>query len=136
MHCSESDQEIKKFKMAPATFYNHLISQSRANYHCSYANEMVSDMIKAGCFEEAVKCNTKIQSKAFDRVDNQVLATVLETAGFKPESCRWISMMYHNPQAVVQVNGRHSGAFTIGPAGLLSISSSVCPRVGAPPPQA
>ena len=53
------------------------------------------------------------QSKAFDRVDHRFLATVLETAGFKPEFCRWISMMYHNPQAVVQVNGRRSRVFAI-----------------------
>ena len=53
------------------------------------------------------------QSKAFDRVDHRFLATVLETAGFKPEFGRWISMMYHNPQAVVQVNVRRSGAFAI-----------------------
>ena len=50
------------------------------------------------------------QSKAFDRVDHRFLATVLETAGFEPEFRRWINMMYHNPQAVVQVNGRRSGA--------------------------
>ena len=50
------------------------------------------------------------QSKAFDRGDHQFLATVLETARFQPEFRRWISMMYHNPQAVVQVNGRRSGA--------------------------
>ena len=53
------------------------------------------------------------QSKAFDWVDYQFLATFLETAGFEPEFCRWISKMYHNPQAVVQVNGRRSGAFVI-----------------------
>ena len=53
------------------------------------------------------------QSKAFDRVDHRFLATVLETAGFQPEFRRWISMMYHNPQAVVQVNGRRSRAFAI-----------------------
>ena len=53
------------------------------------------------------------QSKAFDRGDHQFLATVLETAGFEPEFRRWISMMYHNPQAVVQVNGRRSGVFAI-----------------------
>ena len=53
------------------------------------------------------------QSKAFDRVDHRFLATVLETAGFEPEFRRWISMMYHNPQTVVQVNGRCSEAFTI-----------------------
>ena len=44
------------------------------------------------------------QSKAFDSVEHRFLATVLETAGFEPEFCRWISMMYHNPQAVLQVN--------------------------------
>ena len=53
------------------------------------------------------------QSKAFDRVDHWFLATVLETARFQPEFRRWISMMYHNPQAVVQVNGRCSRVFAI-----------------------
>ena len=53
------------------------------------------------------------QSKAFDRVDHRFLATVLETAGFKPEFRRWISMMYHNPQAVVKVNGRRSRVFAV-----------------------
>ena len=53
------------------------------------------------------------QSKAFDRVDRRFLASVLETAGFKPEFRRWISMMYHNPQAVVQVNGKRSGVIAI-----------------------
>ena len=46
------------------------------------------------------------QSKTFDRVDHRFLAVVLETAGFKPEFRKWISMLYHNPQAVAQVNGR------------------------------
>ena len=50
------------------------------------------------------------QSKAFDRVDHWFLATVLETAEFHPEFCRWISMMYHNHQAVVHVKGRLSRA--------------------------
>ena len=53
------------------------------------------------------------QSKAFDRVDHRFLATVLETAGFKLEFRRGISMMYHNPQAVVLVNGRRSRVFAI-----------------------
>ena len=53
------------------------------------------------------------ESKAFDRVDHRFLATVLDTAGFKPEFCRWISMMYHHPQAVVQVNGRGSRVFAV-----------------------
>ena len=53
------------------------------------------------------------QSKASDRVDHRFLVTVLETARFKPEFRRWISMMYHNPQAVVQVNGRRSRVFAI-----------------------
>ena len=43
------------------------------------------------------------QSKAFDSVDHRFLASILETAGFKPEFRKWISMMYYNPQAVVQV---------------------------------
>ena len=53
------------------------------------------------------------QSKAFDRVDHQFLAFVLETAGFQTEFRRWISMMYHNPQTVVQVNGKRSRLFAI-----------------------
>ena len=53
------------------------------------------------------------QSKAFDRIDYRFLATVLETAGFKPEFRRWINMMYHNPQAVVKGNGKRPGAFAI-----------------------
>ena len=53
------------------------------------------------------------QSKAFDRVDHRFLATVLETAGFEPVFRRWISMMYHNPQEVVEANRRLSGAFAI-----------------------
>ena len=58
---------------------------------------------------EGIKDGTKAalinldQSKALDRVD-QFLASVLETAGFKLEFRRWISMMYHHPQTVVQVN--------------------------------
>ena len=68
---------------------------------------------------EGIKDDTKAalinldQSKAFDRVDHRFLEAVLETAGFKPEFCKWISILYHNPQAVVQVNGRCSGAFAI-----------------------
>ena len=53
------------------------------------------------------------QSKAFDRVDYRFLAAVLEAAGFKPEFCKWISMLYRNPQAVVQVSRRCSGGFAI-----------------------
>ena len=53
------------------------------------------------------------QSKAFDRVDHRLLTTVLETVGFQPEFRKWISMMYHNPQVVVQVNGKRSEAFVI-----------------------
>ena len=53
------------------------------------------------------------QSKAFDNVDHRLLATVLETAGFQPDFRRWISIMYHNPQAVLQVNGRRSTALAI-----------------------
>ena len=75
------------------------------------------------------------QSKVFDRIDYRILATVLETAGFQPEFHRWICMMYHNPQAEVQLNGRRSRAFAIE-RGLPSISSSLCLHVGAPALQA
>ena len=53
------------------------------------------------------------QSKAFNWVDHRFLAVVLETTGFKLEFRRWINMLYHNPRAVVQVNGKHSGSFLI-----------------------
>ena len=53
------------------------------------------------------------QFNAFDRVDHRFLASVLETAEFQPEFRRWFGMMYHNPQAVVQVNGRRSRVFAI-----------------------
>ena len=49
----------------------------------------------------------------FDRVDHRFLATILEAAGFKPDFRRWISMMCHKPQAVVQVNGRRSRVLAI-----------------------
>ena len=68
----------------------------------------VLEEIKDGT--EAVLINLD-KSKAFDGVDHRYLASVLETAGFKPEFCRWINMMYYNPHAVVQVNGRRSRAF-------------------------
>ena len=61
---------------------------------------------------EAVLINLD-QSKAFHRVDHRFLASVFENVGFKPEFSRWISIMYHNPQAVVQVNGRRSRVFAI-----------------------
>ena len=51
------------------------------------------------------------QPKAFDRVDHQFMASVLEIARFKFR--RWISMMYHNPRVVVQVNRKRLRAFAI-----------------------
>ena len=53
------------------------------------------------------------QSKTFDWIEHRYLASVWETARFQPEFCRWISMMYHNSQAVMQVNGKRSRAFAI-----------------------
>ena len=41
------------------------------------------------------------QSKAFDRVNHWFLVTVLETAEFQPDFHKWISLLYHNPQAVM-----------------------------------
>ena len=46
-------------------------------------------------------------------MDHRFLAAVLETTRFEPEFRKWISMLYRNPQAVVQVNGRCSEAFAI-----------------------
>ena len=53
------------------------------------------------------------QSKAFDRVNHRFLMTVLETNEFQLEFHKWISMIYHNPQAVVQVNGKLSDALAL-----------------------
>ena len=53
------------------------------------------------------------QSKAYDMVDHRFLATVLETTGFKPDFHKWISMLYHNPQVVVQVNRERLEAFAL-----------------------
>ena len=53
------------------------------------------------------------QFKAFNRFDYRFLMTVLETAGFELEFCKWISIMYYNSQVVVQVNGKRSDAFAI-----------------------
>ena len=86
---------------------------------------------------EGIKDGTKAalvsldQSKAFDKVDHRFLASVLETAGFKREFRRWISMMYHKPRVVVQVNGersRSSGWY----GRIAPISSSQCHNFGAP----
>ena len=76
------------------------------------------------------------QSKAFDRVDHRFLATVLETAGFKQEFRRWISMMYHNPQAGLGERKAFEGVRdrAFGPAGLPAVSSSLCPSFGAHAP--
>ena len=79
------------------------------------------------------------QSKAFDRVDHRFLASVLETAGFKPEFRRWISHDVPQPSGSgagerKAFGGGHDRA--IGRAGLPPVSSSLCPRVGAPPAQA
>ena len=85
---------------------------------------------------EGIKDGTKAalisldQSKAFDRVDHQFLAIVLETAGFNPEFRRWISMMYHSGAGERKAfEGFCDRVF--GPAGLPPVSSSLCPRFGA-----
>ena len=59
---------------------------------------------------EGLKDDTKAalinldQSKALDSVEHRFLATVSESAGFESEFRKWICMLYHNLQAVVQVN--------------------------------
>ena len=67
--------------------------------------------------------------QSFDRVDHWFLVTVLETARFKPEFRKWISIMYHNLQAVVQFNRKCSEAFAIEGSvwqGSLSLLWSPC----------
>ena len=79
------------------------------------------------------------QSKAFDRVDHRFLATVLETAECEPEFHKWISMLYHNPQAVVQGEWKAFEGLcdrAVGSARLSLVSSSLCPRFEAPAPEA
>ena len=80
----------------------HLPFQQNELFHLPY---MAVAEISPGKNRPTIKDDTESalisldQSKAFDRVDHRFLASVLETAGFKPEFRRWISMMYHNPQA-------------------------------------
>ena len=77
----------------------------------------------------------QVQSKAFDRVDHWFLVTVLETTRFQTEFCRWISILYHSPQAVVQVNGKPLEPFMIKWSVWQSCSlspSSLSPRLGVP----
>ena len=64
--------------------------------------------ILVGIEDEAALINLD-QSKAFDRVDHQFMAAVLETVRFDPEFREWISILYYN----LQVNGKHSKAFVI-----------------------
>lgn len=42
-----------------------------------------------------------------------VLVAVLQAAGFKPNFCRCISLLYHSPNAVMQVNGKWSHTFVL-----------------------
>ena len=52
------------------------------------------------------------QSKAFVRVDHRS-GVCFGDCRIQTGVRRWISMMYHNPQAVVQVNGRRSEVFAV-----------------------
>ena len=68
------------------------------------------------------------QPKAFDRVDHRFLASVLETAGFKPEFRRWISMMIPQPSGSGAGERKAFGGDrdrAIGLAGLPPVSSSL-----------
>ena len=100
-----------------------------------YVVREVIEGIKDGT--EAVLINLD-HSKAFDSVGHQFLSTVLETAGFKPEFHRWISMIYRNPRAVMQVNEKRLGVLAVersvrrvASCLLLSMSSlwSLCSKV-------
>ena len=53
------------------------------------------------------------QSKAFDRVNHRFLFRVLGAAGFQPDLCKWIGLLYERPKTVVQINGKRSRPFKI-----------------------
>ena len=74
------------------------------------------------------------QSKAFDRVDHRFLATVLETAGFKPDQ----HVVTHHPGGGAGEQGAFGGvhARVVGPVGLHPVTSSLCLCFGAPAPYA
>lgn len=48
------------------------------------------------------------QSTAFDRVDHGFLELVIETAGFGPDFCKWVSVLYLRLTLAVQINDRLS----------------------------
>ena len=53
------------------------------------------------------------QSKAFDRVDHRYLGAVLSAAGFGPQFCSWVHLLYANPAVMVEVNGKRSRPFSL-----------------------
>ena len=52
-------------------------------------------------------------AKAFDSVEWRYLWRCLETYGFGPKFCKWVSLLYHNPTARVVANGWTSPLFAL-----------------------
>ena len=72
------------------------------------------------------------QSKAFDKVDHRFLATVMKTAGFKPEFRKWISIQPAGSGAGEQeaLDGFRDLAYSLAGLPLFPLSS----RFGTPAP--
>lgn len=51
-------------------------------------------------------------SKAFDGINHQQLAAVLQAVGFKPNRQNDLSPVSY-PSAIVQLNGKRSGSFAL-----------------------
>ena len=66
-------------------------------------------------------------------MNHQFLATVLKTAGFKLEFCKWIRILYQKPQAVVQVPLLSSMSLLWSPCSVgLGIGKLIQPCVKSP----
>ena len=76
---------------------NYAVKEISIQNNLHYVHEVLEEL-EDGTKATLIKLD---QSKAFYSDDHWFLMNVLETTGFKPEFCKWIYMMYHNPQAVV-----------------------------------
>ena len=81
-------------------------------------------------FLESIKDNTEAglinldQFKTFEWVDHRFLVAVLETAKFKLDFTRRISILYQSPTAVIQVNEKCPEFF--------QVEQTLCSHFGSP----
>ena len=113
-----------ELKILARVLANHLqlvISDlSGPEQNCAVKGRLIQDNLHLVCkILVGLKDDTEAmlidlnQFKAFNRVDHQFLATVLETARFKLKFHKWISMLYHNLQTVVHVIRKHLEVFAV-----------------------